>query len=178
MGPCDSATPLSRKSGEHRIQAHSHYSIRRPSDVAHKASRHNSSFLEKDRGGLGSTKVDSRSLHRSIPTFSTSDPPASQPSSEHYQMQRQSQGYRVRRPYKRKNSQTLNNPQLTGTNERFPCERVYTPAAPTGSHRRYSLNDTRQKKKTSPYGSALNETPRWPYPRLRRSSRLSLLQIR
>jgi len=37
------ATPIrfSPASGEHRIQGHSHYSVRRPSDVAHKASRHN-----------------------------------------------------------------------------------------------------------------------------------------
>jgi len=39
MGPRDFATPLSRKSGEHKIQAHSRHS--QFEDVAHKASRHN-----------------------------------------------------------------------------------------------------------------------------------------
>jgi len=38
MGP---DTSPSRKSGEHKIQAHSHDQVRKPRDVAHKASRHN-----------------------------------------------------------------------------------------------------------------------------------------
>jgi len=39
----------SRKSGEHRIQAHSHYSLRKLSDIVHKASCHSTQGIIKGR---------------------------------------------------------------------------------------------------------------------------------